>query len=367
MKYHLLLLSLIPFLPSIAKASETVEEDTGYHVFAKYRNFGAKQGINYVYDGIDENSHSVRRYMPALVSSQIGYLKNIGRTFKEAASYGGWDKQFRIISGYERDDTRVKTSRGIYGHKNNADNFFFLADKALDNHNWRWGTGLILSSMDNDFDNHMSQDQDNAVVSLYTIYNNPETKVRFRSMGYLGCGKGELRRKIDEGGILNLDSDADSLYYGFENTLSKTLDVGSFFIQPQIEFNGYGVKRGKIREQGAGVYNLTLPSDDAMNLNTLVGLYSGYNGRDSFGNKYNLKFGPDLTYNLSSAYKSFYGWDEGGDFLAFNKRDDMKSYIAWKAYANYYFSNGVALYADWRYYHKGEDNQAFALGVSYSL
>lgn len=349
---------------ALATGQATAQEsDIGYNIFAKYRHFGAKQGVDYVVDGIDANKKSAQRFFSTLPSNQFSYLKNTGRTFKEAMSYGDWDKKFRLIAGYENDTKRHKTSRGSYGRKNNNGSFFLLADGASDNRYWRMGAGLALSQADSDYDNRLSQDMENILASLYLIYNDAPNKIRWRGRVYAGFGETRMLRRAKEG---RWKAHSDDLYYGFENSLAQTFYYRHFFVQPLLEFNGYAVHRGRINENG-GSYNLHLPKDKNYLLNGLAGLYAGYNGRDAYENRYNLKFGPDINYVFSSPYKSFWGYLPDGEDVFFKKGDDMKAYVAWKAYANYYFDNGISLYADWRYYHKGEDYQGFAIGINYAF
>lgn len=346
---------------SIAKAS-----DTGYYVFGQYRYFGPKLNVDRVSDGIENNETSGKRFYNTLAKHQINYFKNTGRTFKDALSYGDWDKPYRIISGFEYDFRQSKTSGSSYGYNDKSGTFFLMADKAYANNYWRLGAGLSFTQYDTSYDNALSENQHNYMGIVYAVYNDAENEIRLRSRVFLGYGEADFRRLAEINGNLEaFRGSFDTWYYGFENSLSKTFSHSGFYLQPCLELNGRGLKRDEINEQGIYSYALNTKSRSYFLLDGLAGLYAGYKGQDYFGNKYNIKVGPDFTYIFSDPYGQFELSDNAGNDIFMKKRPDHRDYITWKAYLNYYFNNGLGIYGDFRYYIKDSDSTSFALGLNY--
>lgn len=335
-------------------------EEIGYYAFGQYRYFGPKMHVKEAFDGVDNNAKSAQRFFPSLAKQNYNYFKNVARTFKDAISYGDWDKPYRVTFGYERDDRHIRTSSGSYGHRDYADNLYLTADKAFANNYWRFGAGLSLSSYESNYDNHVSNQQHNGMAMFYAIYNDAPNQIRWRGRTYLGYGQNDVERlsKVDNN-IINHKSDASSTYYGFENTLTKTFAHSSgLYIQPSVEFNGFGVTRNLLSENNNGT---ALERRSTFLLEGLAGIYGGIKGKDGFGNSYNFKIGPEMTYIFSSPYDG-YATIDGINFKDFH---DRKDYLTWKAYLNYDFTNGFGLYSDVRYYHKGDDNMATVFGINY--
>lgn len=339
--------------------------DTGYFLFGKYRYFGPKKGSAYVADGIEDNETSGSRFYNTLARHQINYFKNTGRTFKEAMNYGGWKKDVRVMSGFEYDFRQAKTSTSSYGYNDKSGSYFLLSDKAVAGTFWRLGGGVSLSRYDSSYDNGLRENQRNYMGALYAIYNEPANQVRLRSRLLFGYGQSDIKRIAEINGRQELFRGSfNNWYYGFENSLSKTFGQG-LFIQPLIEFNGWGIRQDNISEKGLPGYMLQTESRSRFMMDGLAGIYAGVRGKDAFGNHYNLKAGPDFTYILSDPYDAFELTEPEGKRIHMKKRPDYKKYTAWKAYLNYNLDNGLGFYSDFRYYVKDKDSVSFAIGLNY--
>lgn len=339
-------------LSSAAWASE----NTGYYAFAKYRYFGPKLATDNYNHVLDTDEASATRFYPNIAKLQYNQFKNIARTVKTAVGYGDWNKEYRVMSGFEYDGKRTKNSKGNYGYEQESGSFYFLSDKAVNKPNWHIGGGGVFSKYDGDFANGLKQKEDGVLAVAYAIYNDAENQVRFSSRAYLGYAENDMSRRSLTGVYKD---DFNSFYYGWENSVSKTFQKGIFYVQPQIDINGLGVKRNAFDD---GIYSS--PSSDSFLWYGFLDLYLGIKGKDAFENTYNLKAGPELTRVFSDPYDSFYALN-GTDVLYFKDRKDKRDYVTWKAYLNYGFSNGVGIYADFRYYVKDADSTAYSLGVNY--
>lgn len=351
------------FFSSAVRAS-----DVGYYAFGQARYYGPKMDVGRIPDGLENNRTSAKRFYNTLAKRQINYFKNTGRTFKEAMSYGDWDKPYRVMTGFEYDFRQSKTSGSSYGYNDKSGTYFLLADKALSGSWWRFGAGLSFTHYDGSYDNAQHQDYNNYLGMLYAVYNDTERGTRLRSRFFLGYGTSDFRRLAeinDEEEVFR--GSFDSWYYGFEHSLCQTFSHNGFYVQPTLEFNGRGVKRDEINEDGAVSYALQTKDRSYFMLDGLAGLYAGYKGTDWFGNKYNFKFGPDITYIFSDPYGQFELSDAAGNDIFMKKRPDYRNYVAWKAYFNYWFKNGAGIYSDARYYNKDKDSLSFALGLNYAF
>lgn len=351
------------FFSGVSQAS-----DVGYYTFGQYRYFGPKMDVEFVTDGIDANTTSGKRFYNTIAKRQINSFKNTGRTFKEAMSYGDWDKPYRVMSGFEYDFRQSKTSGSSYGYNDKSGTFFLMGDKAYANNYWRLGAGVALTSYDSSYNMAHEDSHENYMAMLYAVYNDAPNEIRLRSRVYLGRGESDFKRIADINGAEEaFRGSYDSWYYGFEHSLSKTFSHNGFYLQPTVELEGYGVDRDEINEHGNGTYALNTKARSFFMLDGLVGIYAGYKGEDYFGNKYNIKVGPDLTTIFSDPYGQFYLYDNAGSETFMKKRPDYNNYLAWKAYFNYYFDNGLGIYSDFRYYIKDADSVAFALGLNYKF
>lgn len=351
---------LLSTLFLIATPQAFASDEVGYYMFGQYRYFGPKMRVAEVPDGIDNNTKAAQRFFPSLAKQNYNYFKNVARTFKDGISYGDWDKPYRVMFGYERDDRHIRTSKGTYGHRDYSNNLFLMADKAYANNYWRLGAGLSLSDYQSEYDNGAENNQKNSMAMLYAIYNDAPNQIRLRSRAYLGYGKNDVKRLAEvNDNIVNFSSNASSTYYGFENTLTKTFSHDSgLYLQPSAEFNGFGITRNLLSENNNGT---SLERRSTFLLEGLAGIFAGIKGSDNFGNKYNFKIGPEITYIFSSPYEGYTSLDD----IQFKDFHDRKDVITWKAYLNYDFSNGFGIYSDLRYYHKGDDNIAGVFGVNY--
>ena len=333
-KIFLILISL-PFLSTIAHANSEI----GYYTFGQYRYFGPKMHVEEKTDGVDDYENSAQRYFPSQIKQNFNYFKNVARTAKETISYGDWDKPYRVMLGYERDDRHIRTSGGTYG---------------------RLGGGLSLSSYRSEYDNNFETKEYNAMLIAYAIYNDAKNKFRWRGRVYLGYGNNDMERQADESGATtDYSSDNNTSYYGFENSFTKEFAHQSgLFIQPYFDFNGFGIKRSSFKENNKG---LEMKDRSYFLLETITGTAVGYKGTDNWNNKYSVKFGPEITYVLSNPAKSY----TSTDGVYFSKPNERKEYITWKAYLNYNFKNGFGLYNDIRYYDRADNNMAFMAGVNY--
>ncbi len=351
------------FLSSAAQAKDV---DTAYYTFGQYRYFGPKLDVDYVPDGIENNQTSGKRFYSSLTKHQYNFFKNAGRTYKEALGFGGWDKPYRLMGGFEYDFRQSKTSGSSYGYNDKSGTFFLLGDKALSNNHWRLGGGVVFNRYHTGFDNAQKVRQENYMGVLHAVYNNPEKDIRLRSRLMFGYGTADFDRLADISGTAELfTAGYHSWYYGFENTLAQTFSFGSFYLQPCLEFNARGIDRDEISEAGKAPNRFSMKSRSSFLADGLAGLYAGYKGEDWFGNKYNIKVGPDFTYIFSDPNDAFYLQEESGSDVYMKKRFDHRDYVTWKAYFNYYFDNGMGIYSDFRYYKKDKDSIAFALGLNY--
>lgn len=342
-------LGLIPF-------SALASDDVGYYTFGQYRYFSPKLATDNYYHSLDNDINSAHRFYPNIAKQQFSYLKNSSRTINETIGYGDWDKPYRVMSGFEHDYKHNKSSKSNYGYKSDSNSFFLLGDKAYYNNYFRFGGGVVLTQYDTDYVNNIHQKDENFESVFYGIYNDSENQIRWRLRGYLGYGESSIRRASQTG---TDKSDFNSYYYGLENIVSKTFQSGVFFVQPQAEFNGLGVNRGKI---DGSVYDM--PQNDSMLWYGAAVVYVGIKGKDNFNNSYSFKVGPEVTRNFSDPYDSFYS-QNGSETLYFKARPDERDYVTWKAYLSYNFENGLGLYSDFRYYMKDADSTAMALGVNY--
>ena len=346
-----LLLAMLLSAPVIAKA------ETGYYLLGQYRYFGPKLDVDFAYDGIDAEDTSAKRFYPSIYKNGISYVKNIARAYNDAMSYGDWDKERRVIMAYEYDSMHSKTSKGSYGYNADSSSVLYLTDWGFANNYWRLGVGGSATYFDTSYDNGMSSEQQNFMSTFYAIYNDAPNQFRVRSRFFAGYGQTDIDRMTSDGAeVVNLNDKTDSYFYGFENTITKTYG-SDVYIQPALKFNGYGVKQGSINDG-----EINAKSKSLFLLDSLVGLYVGFKGNDFLGNKYNFKFGPDVTYVFSSPYDAYYL-----DDVYIKSGHGRKDYWAWKAYLNYNLPNGVGVYSDFRYYQKDDDNIAFALGLNYKF
>lgn len=353
-------------ISALLSVSAAHAADTGYYVFGQGRYFGPKMNVERVPDGVEADDVSAKRFYNTLAKHQINYFKNTGRTFKEAMSYGDWDKTYRIMSGFEYDFRQSKSSGSSYGYNDKSGTGFLLADKAFAQNFWRLGAGMSFTHYDSSYDNALHQKQNNYLGLLYAVYNDAEKQIRLRSRFFFGYGTSDFKRLADDGaGEEVLRGSFDSWYYGFEHSLSRTFSHNGFYVQPTVEFNGRGLKRDEINEDGPAASAYNTKKRSYFLLDGLVGLYAGYKGEDYFGNKYNIKFGPDLTSIFSDPYGQFELYDNAGNKIFMKKRHDYKNYVAWKAYLNYWFDNGIGIYSDARYYVKDCDSYSFAFGLNY--
>lgn len=358
-KYPAALVGLGAALLSFAARAE----DNAYYVFGQYRYFGPKLGVDFVPDGIEDNVTSGKRYYATITKHQYNFLKNTGRTYKEAVSFGGWDMPYRLMSGFEYDFRQNRTSAGAYGSNDKSGSLFLIGDKAVDGSSLYLGGGLVFNRYNSGYDNALSSKHENYMAALHAVYNNLDWKVRWRSLLMLGYGNTDNKRLADIAGNVDVfKAGYHSWYYGWENTFSKIFKFNDFYLQSYWELNGYGVRRGKIEEQGGNA--LSAENKNNFRLDGLAGLYAGYTIKDGSGNRYNLKAGPDLSYLFSSPYDSFY-LSGAGDDVFIKKGKVQKDYITWKAYFNCYLHNGLGLYSDFRYYKTDKDSIAFAFGVNY--
>lgn len=347
--------------PSLLSAQSTPE--VGYYLFGQYRYFGPKLAVDKTSNEIGGSADSAKRFYNTLSKPQFNFFKNTGRTFKDAMGYGDWEKPYRVMSGFEYDFRQSKNSSSSYGYNDKSGTFFLLGDKAFANNYWRFGAGLALSRYNTEYHNAMKLDQDNSLAMFYAIYNDAPRQIRLRSRAYLGYGQADFLRLAQNGtSVQAFRDDFHTYYYGFENALSKTFSYNNFYLQPTVEFNGWGLDRSKVSENGGAA--LQLKPRSPFLLDGLVGLYAGYKGKDTWGNKYNIKVGPDLTHVFSDPNDAFELYSEA-DSINMKKRPDKKDYITWKAYLNYDFTNGVGIYSDLRYYKKDKDSIAMALGLNY--
>lgn len=361
----LLLLSiLIPFNSFANQPSNEV----GHYVFGQMRHFGPKFDVPNVVHGLDNGNNSANRYYPSVSKHMFSYLKNNSRTIKEIISYGDWDKPYRLITGFEYDYKRNKASKSNYGYEDRSGSLFMMGDKAYYNNYLRLGGGVVLTHYDSDYDDYHWQEDNNAELVAYAIYNDAPNQIRLRSRAYLGYGRTKLNRQalIDTSGAARFRDDFSNYFYGFENSLSQTYQKNIFFFQPQIELNTLGLKRGDISENGYQDSALEMKDNDLFLVEGVLDLYLGIKGKDAFGNTYNLKAGPCFTRILSDPYDSFTSYEKtSGDYISFKSRYDKRDYVTWKTYANYTFENGLGLYGELRYYQKDEDSFAWGLGINY--
>lgn len=348
-----LLLSL-PF--ALFAAGVSANEDTGRYLFAKYRYFGAKLATDNYYHVADSDNNSAHRFYPNMDKHRFNYLKNMARTLKDAISYGDWNKPYRIMAGFEADEKRNKSSKSNYGYTDKSGSLFLLADKAYYNNYLRFGGAVVLTKYDSDYVNSLHQKEDIFQTAVYGIYNDVANQIRWRSRAYLGYGASKTERRSQNG---SYDDKSENMYYGFENSFSKTFQSGIFYFQPQVEFNGLGVRRSAVND---GMYRM--PENDSMMWYGLADLYFGIKGRDAYDNSYNIKIGPEFTRVFSDPYDGFYALAPD-DILYFKERRDKRDYVTWKAYVNYTLPNGIGFYGDFRYYVKDADSTAFAFGVDY--
>ena len=357
------------FTLSLLFSSVAIAQDknTAYYTFGQYRYFGPKLDVDYVSDNIEDNQTSGKRFYNTIAKHQYNFFKNTGRTYKEALSFGGWDKTYRVMSGFEYDFRQSRTSGSSYGYNDNSGSFFLLADKAFANNHWYLGGGMVINRYNTNYDNDQRIKQENYMGVLHAVYNDSKNSIRLRSRLMFGYGQAETDRLADISGNTDLfEADYHAWYYGMENTFAKTFNFDNFYIQSYWELNGRGIKRDEIAEQGGSQYTFSTKSRSSFLLDGLVGLYAGYKGEDWFGNKYNIKVGPDFSYIFSDPYDAFY-LNNTSDDIYMKKRPDHRDYVTWKAYLNYYFDNGIGLYSDFRYYKKDKDSIAFALGVNYKF
>ncbi len=331
-------------------------EDVGYYAFAKYRYFGPALATDNYAHALDADDDSAFRFYPNISKLQYNQFKNVARTVKTAIGYGDWNKEYRVMNGFEYDGKRTKSSKGNYGYTQESGSFYFLSDKVVNNNGFRLGGGGIFSKYDGDFANGLQQKEDNVQVVVYAVYNNTEEQVRFSSRAYWGYGKNDMTRRSQTGVYKD---DFNSFYYGWENSISKIFQKGRFYVQPQIDINGLGVRRDSFDD---GMYSLN--SSDSFLWYGFFDLYFGIKGKDIFENSYNLKIGPEFTRVFSDPYDSFYAMKEN-EVLYFKNRKNKRDYVTWKAYLNYGFSNGLGLYGDFRYYIKNPDSWAYSVGVNY--
>lgn len=340
--------------------------DNAYYLFGQYRYFGPKLDIDFVPDGIEDNQTSGKRFYGTLAKHRYTFLKNTGRTYKEAMSFGGWDMPYRLMSGFEYDFHQNKTSSGSYGRNDKSGSFFLLGDKAIDGYSLFMGGGVVFNRYDSGYDNALSSKHENYMAALHAVYNNLDWKIRARSLLMLGYGNTDNKRLADISGNVDLfKAGYHSWYYGWENTLSKTFKFNNFYVQSAFELNAYGVRQDKIEEDKAGGNALSAEAKNSFRLDGLAGLYAGYTAKDKYGNRYNIKAGPDLSYLFSNPYDAFYLSSESGDDIYIKKSKEQKDYVTWKIYFNGYFQNGMGVYSDFRYYKKDKDSIAFALGLNY--
>lgn len=331
-------------------------EETGYYTFANYRYFGPALATDNYSHAVDTDNVSATRFYPNIAKLQYNQFKNIARTVKTAVGYGDWDKEYRVMGGFEYDGKRTKSSKGNYGYEQGSGSFYFLSDKAVYDQKIYLGGGGVFSKYDGDFTNDLKQREDNVQAVAYAVYNDAEKQVRFSSRAYLGYGKNDVSRRSQTGVYKD---DFNNFYYGWENSVSKTFQRGMFYVQPQVDINGLGVRRGAFDD---GMYSLK--SSDSFLWYGFFDLYFGIKGKDAFDNGYNLKVGPEFTRVFSDPYDSFYAMN-GTDVLYFKNCKDKRDYIIWKAYLNYGFSNGFGIYGDFRYYVKDADSTAYSLGINY--
>lgn len=353
------------FLSSAAQAKDV---DTAYYTFGQYRYFGPKLDVDYVADGIEGNQTSGKRFYNNLSKHQYNFFKNTGRTYKDALSFGGWDKSYRVMSGFEYDYRQNRTSGSAYGYNDKSGSFFLIADKAFANNYWRLGGGVVVNQYHTDYDNAMNFRQQNYMAMLHAIYNDKPNDMRLRSRLSLGYGTANFTRLAE---ITNATEafrgNFSSLYYGFENTFAKNFNFGDFYIQSYWELYARGIKRDEINEAGSALNKLNTKARSSFLLDGLVGLYAGYKGVDWLGNRYNIKVGPDFSYIFSDPNDAFYLNEDSGADTYMKKRHDHRDYVTWKAYLNYYFADGLGLYSDFRYYKKDKDSISFALGLNYKF
>ncbi len=331
-------------------------EETGYYTFANYRYFGPALATDNYAHTLDEDNQSVSRFYPNVAKLQYNLFKNTSRAAKNAMGYGDWNKKYRVMSGFEYDYKRNKSSKSNYGYKQDSGSFYLLSDKAFYNGNVRLGGGGIFSKYDGDYTNGLEQREDNAQAVAYVVYNDNEEQLRVLTRTYLGYGTTELKRRSQSG---TYKDTSENWYYGLENSVSKIFQKSAVYFQPVAEFNGLGIKRGKIND---GLYQM--PSNDGFLWYGLVDFYLGIKGTDNYSNHYNLKIGPEFSRVFSDPYDSFYAQDNEKT-LSFKARRDKRDYVMWKAYGAYTLSDGLGFFGEFRYYIKNPDSVAYAAGINY--
>lgn len=353
----------------LSSTSFAADEEVGHYVFGQARYFGPKLDIPNVSHVVDEHPNSATRFYPSLSKHLFSYLKNNSRTIKDAISYGDWDKPYRLISGFEYDYKNNKSSSSSYGYKNKSGSLFVLGDKAYQNNYIRLGGGVALTKYESDYENHLKQNDNNVQGILYAIYNDAPNQIRLRSRLSFGYGRSKVKRKsILNDDVIKFHDDLSNWFYGFENALSKTFQHDIYFIQPQLELNGLGIRRGSIAEHGFRDNTLQMDDNNLFSLEGILTLYAGVKGTDAFNNRYNLKFGPGFTRILNDPYDAFYAKENAsGDIVRFKERYDKRDYITWKLVGSYGFDNGWGVSSEFRYYKKDEDSIAWLLGVNYSF
>lgn len=353
------------FFSSVTQAKDV---DTAYYTFGQYRYFGPKLDTDYIADGVEEHPASGKRFYNNLSKHQYNFFKNTGRTYKDALSFGGWDKPYRVMSGFEYDFRQNRTSGSAYGYNDKSGSFFLIADKAYANNYWRFGGGVIVNQYHTDYDNALNVRQQNYMAMLHAVYNDKPNDMRLRSRLSLGYGTANFTRLAHNSGAMEaFRGHYHSVYYGMENTFAKNFNFENFYIQSYWELNGRGIKRAEIDEAGSALNKLSTKARSSFLLDGLVGLYAGYKGEDWFGNRYNIKVGPDFSYIFSDPNDAFYLNEGAANEIYMKKRHDHRDYITWKAYLNYYFADGLGFYSDFRYYKKDRDSISFALGLNYKF
>lgn len=329
------------------------KDDVAYYSFLQYRHFGAKIGVDYVTPKNDSDPTSAKKFFPSLLSEEMSYFKNTARTTKEAISYGDWDKEYRVMFGYEQDISKSKTSNSSYGNKDNSGTGFIMADKLIKN-NWRLGAGVSFNDYDTDYKNSdMYQNQQNIMTSFHSVYNNQPNQIRIRNVLYLGLGK----TKINRVGNQNYKSDFSATYYGLENTFSKTFNFDyGLYLQPSTELNFYGISQNGFDEQNG----FKIGDNSGVQIEGLWGLFAGIKTQ-----KWNLKSGPELVHIFSDPRDVYTIFDANYNPVSLKKKYDQKDYVVYKTYLTYKASDQLNIYSDFRYYERENDNIVWTLGINY--
>ncbi len=333
-------------------------DDVGYSAFIKYRNFGAKKGVSSSPQVVVSDPDGGKNIFPSINSFAMSYFGNLGRTVQDAIAMGDWDKEYRVVYGYEHNYTKSKNSTSSYGSTNNTGNFFANIDKSI-SPSIRVGGGLALGVMDADYSvEDMYQNQQSAMSYWFLSYKNTEYDILHRSIAYLGYGNADLKRISDTG---TYTSDFSTLYYGMENIVYKNVKINDskFYLRPTAEFNYYGTNQEGFNEGGKG---FNLPDNNAYKVDIGLAFYAGYKAE-----KFDIRLGYDWTSILSDPRKAYDLYYYDGSTLELDKKTSDNNYGTWRASFSCEINNNASFVSDIRYYDRDSDNIMFTLGLNYDF